>query len=1179
MFIYLSKKIAIPNNTKLKCLAWNKEQGFIACGGEDGLLKVLNLNSGKEGIAKGLAAPSNLSMNQTLEGHSGQIQVITWNETHQKLTSSDSYGLIIVWMLYKGSWYEEMINNRNKSVVRGMAWTADGQKICIVYEDGAVIVGSVDGNRIWGKELKAVHLMDVEWSPDAKLLLFAIDNGEVHVYDNSGGFVSKLNIQCLANVGSTSCNIVGLHWYSGKNGHIEPDCPVLATCYDNGRMQIMKNENDDIPILVDVGMTAVGIQWNHNGSIIAVVGMQKLPEEKECNMVQFYTPFGEHLRTLKVPGKQISGCAWEGTSLRIALAVDSYIYFANIRPDYKWCYFANTVVYSFTKPEQNELSVMFWNINTQEYHVRQVRSLIGIAAAGDHCVMASRLEDGSGQHALVLCNAIGTPIDSKYVDIEPICVAMTSSLIFAASRDNVYVWQYGTLKARSTLDVTLGRSEARRERIFHVDDTPSGTADLSLENRKEDQTNDPICCMTCSDTVLVVGRESGVVQRYTLPHIAFTNTYRLSTRPYKLQLNSNSRRMAIIDVTGLLTLLDLEARSSDSTGREVAGDFLKFDRKDVWDLEWASDNPELFAIMEKTRMYIFRNLDPEEPISSAGYICSFKDLEIIAVLLDEIMLDPDSPSADSIVKRESKSLRDTRDLLEKVGIKEAAHFVEENPHPRLWGLLAEAALQNLDLETAESAFVRCRDYPGIQFTKKLQNISSETLRKAEVAAYFKQFDEAERLYLEVDRRDLAITLRRKLGDYFHVVQLLKAGTLGTDSQMVDAWNNLGDYFYDRQKWKEAAGYYEQAANQARLMKCYYMLEDYAGLDRILDAVPDDHELLPELASMFQGVGMCEQAVRAYTRCGQVKKAVDCCVSLSRWQQAVELARKHDVKETSELLAQFAQHLLAKEQRLEAVELFRKASQNIQAAQLIIRMAEDEATAKNRPSLLKKMYVLAAILVDEHRAALRVNLSSSEGSRSSALLGLDDGFQEGLAMDANMVLLENPWRGAEAYHFYMMAQRQLYEGYVDAAMKTALLLRDYEDILPPEDIYCLLALSSCANRAFATCSKAFIKLESLPEVDPIARQQYEDLAMEIFVRHTPKDSRSTRADCPQCQTKITDGVSRCTNCNARFPVCTATGRPLYNTAGTWACVRCRHRAMEADMAVRHSCPLCHAPVNS
>ena len=38
-------------------------------------------------------------------------------------------------------WYEEMINNRNKSVVRDMKWSSDGKKIAIVYEDGAVIVG------------------------------------------------------------------------------------------------------------------------------------------------------------------------------------------------------------------------------------------------------------------------------------------------------------------------------------------------------------------------------------------------------------------------------------------------------------------------------------------------------------------------------------------------------------------------------------------------------------------------------------------------------------------------------------------------------------------------------------------------------------------------------------------------------------------------------------------------------------------------------------------------------------------------------------------------------------------------------------------------------------------------------------------------------------------------------
>lgn len=123
-----------------------------------------------------------------------------------------------------------------------MAWTADGQKICIVYEDGAIIVGSVDGNRIWGKELKNTALTGVQWSPDGRLLLFSIRNGELHLYDNQGTFVMKLNIQCVHLGPSRSLSVVGVCWFSG---HGPSNRPVLAICYENGKMQFMRNENDD----------------------------------------------------------------------------------------------------------------------------------------------------------------------------------------------------------------------------------------------------------------------------------------------------------------------------------------------------------------------------------------------------------------------------------------------------------------------------------------------------------------------------------------------------------------------------------------------------------------------------------------------------------------------------------------------------------------------------------------------------------------------------------------------------------------------------------------------------------------------------------------------------------------------------------------------------------------------
>jgi len=35
-----------------------------------------------------------------------------------------------------------------------------------------------------------------------------------------------------------------------------------------------------------------------------------------------------------------------------------------------------------------------------------------------------------------------------------------------------------------------------------------------------------------------------------------------------------------------------------------------------------------------------------------------------------------------------------------------------------------------------------------------------------------------------------------------------------------------------------------------------------------------------------------------------------------------------------------------------------------------------------------------------------------------------------------------WHGAQAYHFWLLAHRQLYAGNTDAAMRTALHLRKY-----------------------------------------------------------------------------------------------------------------------------------------
>lgn len=253
--------------------------------------------------------------------------------------------------------------------------------------------------------------------------------------------------------------------------------------------------------------------------------------------------------------------------------------------------------------------------------------------------------------------------------------------------------------------------------------------------------------------------------------------------------------------------------------------------------------------------------------------------------------------------------------------------------------------------------------------------------------------------------------------------------------------------------------------------------------------------------------MCDQAVAAYLKLGDVKSAVNTCVNLKQWGQAVELAQKYKMPQIGALLGKHAAHLLQDGRLPEAIELQRKAGRFLDAVRLMTKLAEGEIEKKSDFLRIKKLYVLAGLLAEEH---LQLQSSLTGASRLSIVANLSP---------EDSVLIDQIWNCAKAYHFMLLAQRQLRSGLMHSAVLTSLRLRDYEGILDVEDIYNMLALTSCADRSFGTCSKAFIKLEALDLIPEQRRQEYEELAVNIFSKYEPIDKRVDRFDCFTCESLV------------------------------------------------------------
>lgn len=152
--------------------------------------------------------------------------------------------------------------------------------------------------------------------------------------------------------------------------------------------------------------------------------------------------------------------------------------------------------------------------------------------------------------------------------------------------------------------------------------------------------------------------------------------------------------------------------------------------------------------------------------------------------------------------------------------------------------------------------------------KRLRRLGHNAKQKAEVHVHFGRFQDAEDAYRGMDRLDLAIEMRARVGDWARALQLASEGEAdGVDRIVAECRRRIGDQLMDQQQWTRAAEELAKTDDKAALIKCYRAMDDFDALAGLVEELPDESPLLVELGRALQSAGVAQPAVEALLKAG------------------------------------------------------------------------------------------------------------------------------------------------------------------------------------------------------------------------------------------------------------------------------------------------------------------------
>jgi len=936
------------------------------------------------------------------------------------------------------------------------------------------------------------------------------------------------------------------------------------------------------------------------------------------SILLFYNVKGELIKKFICPC-HVNSFSW-GYSSTLALAADKYIYLAFAKFNYKWTYFNDTIVFAYLISD-NKYNIMFLDTINNNKQCKIVYNLINVLSSDYHCTIIQEGKDGKegkeeNEYSYMITNSFCNVLLKKLCPIKPIYYSMNNEFISISDKDYVYVLQYkGYSKQktdgnsqeknrkqsdlnssiRSVYNPSINKLDTKNmnEFCFFIGGTLSPGINYDYNNFPHTKiSKHQILNIYLSNNYLYVALSNLIINRYNLYEMTIDIQLKIDENIKCFGLSPFEKYLWCINNNDFLSIYSLEKNRPEK---------LNYYQKEVWGIKWCvkkddeiKEDTLEFAILQKNRLYFINNLQPEGKMEKCpDYLGSYLDNEVTAVRIEKLNNDRNKDSfegQDYLKKYENQVLKEFKDLIEddKVDLKTVLDYANNHPCKTFYKAITKKALEKLDFDTAQKTMLQTGDFEGLEFLKNVKNIEDDELKKAEILQYNSNYDEASNKYNQMNRNDLNLAMLMKLGKWDKVTDIMsKNDPNSKDENLKMAYNNYADDLFEKKDYDNAEENYKKAGNIQGLTNVYFAKEDYEKAANMLDVIPEEDEYLEEVGDKFRKKGMCDEAVKAYMKHGNINKALETYIENKRWADAIELSSKNDFINMEQLTNKFSQELLRSGRKFDLVELYSKAHMRNEVNKYLNEIACDMRRIRLSPLLIKKIYVLAALELERYKALIsdsqisdeHIHNSYSEELKNKEKNDKKDFNYKYSSKDIDKILF-NQWRGAEAFHYYMLCQVQLYNKKFKEACKTVMRLTLYEKELGTEEVYRLIALCAYLNKCFKICSFALSILENLDTINKNRRLKYKELAESIFLKYGPKNIDEKFYKCENCNQLVSEYDVFCKFCGHNFSGCVLSGSSIFDH-NYFKCKQCHHKTkkLEVKKSPINNCPMCHVSLRA